>query len=54
MAEPGLITVGQTCLEATGVEGFPCNVDAITAVSLSIGASLISLIFVCFLTNKVR
>ena len=42
------------CTLASKNEGFPCSADAITGVSLSIGAAGLGLLMIGFLMNKVR
>ena len=42
------------CTLASGNAGFPCDADAITGVSLSIGAAGLGLLMIGFLMNKVR
>jgi hypothetical protein len=44
----------QCALLSKGNEGFPCNANAIQVVSLSVGASALSLIFVLYLIHQVR
>jgi hypothetical protein len=42
------------CFALSGNQDFPCNIDAITSVSLGIGAGFCALVFVVYLLREVR
>jgi len=44
----------KTCLDPSIEGDFPCNLNAITAVSLGLGAAGAALLFVIYLYNRVR
>ena len=48
-----MATVVNFCELESGVTGFPCNADAITAVSVGLGAAGLGVLMVVWLMSKV-